>query len=121
MKNGGVEQLDVYREGDTIVLDQAQQDAAVFGATQTIADLASKVQSDIEKIKDQKDKLRRESNYECQKITEKERGKRLEELEEFRRKTFEFVKSRDKARAENPPFSEWPQPGKTWDVTTKSN
>ena len=122
MKNGGVEQLDVYREGDTIVLDQAQQDAAVFGATpEQSQDLASKVQSDIEKIKDQKDKLRRESNYECQKITEKERGKRLEELEEFRRKTFEFIESRDKARAENPPFSEWPQPGKTWDVTTKSN
>ncbi len=31
MKDGGVEQLDVYREGDTIVLDQTRQDAAVLG------------------------------------------------------------------------------------------
>ena len=33
MKDGGVEQLDVYREGDTIVLDQTRQDAAVLGVT----------------------------------------------------------------------------------------
>ena len=30
---GGVEQIDVYREGETIVLDQTAQDAAVFGVT----------------------------------------------------------------------------------------
>ena len=33
MKDGGVEQLDVYREGDTIVLDQTRQDADVLGVT----------------------------------------------------------------------------------------
>ena len=55
MKNGGVEQLDVYREGDTIVLGQTQQDAAVFGATpEQLQDLASKVQSDIEKSRTRK-------------------------------------------------------------------
>ena len=31
MKDGGVEQLDVYRQGNAIVLDQTRQDAAVLG------------------------------------------------------------------------------------------
>ncbi|QNI42993.1 recombinase family protein [Synechococcus sp. A15-28] len=31
MKDGGVEQLDVYREGDTIVLDQTRHDSEVLG------------------------------------------------------------------------------------------
>ncbi len=33
MKDGGVEQLNAYREDDTIVLDQTRQDAPVLGVT----------------------------------------------------------------------------------------